>query len=357
MINWYKLEFTTPVHIGERGVGIESVTTRLHSTTLHAAIMNALIMLGKLEPKLDDETLINVASSFRVTTPSPYIYSKHPLYWINGVHVFLSRNITNKIIHYPRIYNRIIRALKRVNLATPYFFNEELNKCQIICEDMDSCNNIEIQCDKRTYEIIETDRLHGNIIIEKGVVEKTIYIAEQIIRPKNIIDRVTNASNPYYIGLIQYYKPLIMGVEIVDEKCISLKDVEDALKLVSEIGLGGKRTYGFGEFRYSKVDMAIGHRNNFRTDKKTFVVQGLFTPGLKYMAEILEKSIYTIKIHGSRSGFTGAIRKPIITLSEGSIIECTNNCKGLIVVDEDGFFSKIVRSFDPVKVPFNIHIG
>jgi len=350
MIYWYKLSFHTPVRIGERGIGVSSVSYAIHSTTLHSAIINALIYLGKIDPLKNKSEAIEVARSFKTSSPSPIIGDGVNLFWIKGLDILIKSSL--KDVGSIEKYYEITKALRRVRLAQDKFIEEDLTCCKPSILRENDREVIEIKCGNNEYRIISAYLVNHfvEVIVEKELVyNDKIMIAEQKIRAKNIMDRITQAAHPYHLALIKYHTPLLLGIEIMDKSQITYTDIESALRLLGDIGIGGKRTYGFGGFDISKTEVT---KNEIETSY--YAIQGLFSPAMPVVRQVYEKSIYSVKTHGSKSGFTGITRKPILVLEEGSIIECKNNCRGLVVTDDESF-SKIIRSFDPIKLGLRIN--
>lgn len=344
MTKWYLIEFLTPVHVGERGIGVESTSTCIPSTTIHAAMINALIILGRIT----DKEALDAASSIKTSTPSPILSGETPLVWLQGLHVLFSRDQLKELTGKHRVYYEVYESLKKVRLVSEDFIYEDTSICSIkrVNEKKSGVVPV-IECNGHEYTIIRTDDIHGNIVAPLKKAVEPIRFAEKIIRPKNTVDRVTGAAYTYNLGLIKYDAPLLMGISI-DEGILSWSDIEASLRLLSDIGIGGERSYGFGRFRFKEAGIHIriaGDRGS------AFIVQGLYAPRPEKLGEILRRSIYRARMHGSRTGYMGIIRKPVIALAEGSIIVCEEGCEGITVVDSVYVF-KTIRSFNPISIPF-----
>jgi len=345
MIYWYKLVFKTPVHVGERGIGVSSVSNCIHSTTIHSAIINALILLGRIGRSREE--ILGAARSFKVNTPTPLLSGNIPLLWIKGLDIIIGMNksMDPKMFNSIKEYDEILRSLKRIRLAQYSFFEEDISKCSI--DYSAQKEYVSIVCGNRKYKVIElfmVDRYIGILVDEKTNIDTEI-VAQREIRIKNVIDRITSAAHLYHLAIITFYEPLILGVEISSEQILSVNDIEAALRLLGEIGIGGKRTYGFGEFAFSRTNVGLP-----RIDSPMRVVQGLYAPRMSCAKHVFEGSLYSVKIHGSRSGYTGILRSPITVIEEGSILLSRKPCEGLIVVDNE-YFAEIIRSFDPISIP------
>ncbi|ADI31638.1 protein of unknown function DUF324 [Staphylothermus hellenicus DSM 12710] len=341
MIEWYKIYFETPVHIGERGVGVESVNKLVPSTTIWSALIYSMIQLGILDSREDFSNL------FRVNTLTPIINSE-PMFWINGLNTILYNKIiqliNNTESHNPlKVFNDTNNILKNTILASTNLLKHDISKCILEArESRDEAGNIELklQCGTESFYFSRLKELGYALTSNKEEPRNILKIDR---RPKNIIDRITSSATPYHLSVVIYNVPLLLGIEILDNN-ISRKDIEASLRLLSDLGIGGERTHGFGKFTYEHADLEILDNN----DGSYRIIQGLYFPGTQYLEKILnEEAYYNIKIHGYRSGFAGYPRKPVFTLSEGSIIPSEKYVKGLIIVDQR-YGDRVVRSFDPI---------
>ncbi|ABN69422.1 protein of unknown function DUF324 [Staphylothermus marinus F1] len=347
MIQWYKLHFTTPVHVGERGV--ESVNKFIPSTTIWSALLNSMLQLGIIDPKTDPKNL------FRVNTPSPIINGE-AMFWVYGLDIVLYDKAVS-LLHSPKLsdplraFDRVNNILKNTVLASTNLLKHDLSKCSLDVEEYggEASTELKLQCNGEVYYFNEFDGV-GYVITSK---EESKKIHKKILeidkRPKNVIDRITGSATPYHLPATIYHTPLLLGVEVLNEN-LSIRDVEASMNLLSDLGIGGERTYGFGKFKYERVKLEI----HDSIDGNYIVVQGLYYPGINALQKILSKNtLYNIRIHGYRSGFTGLIRRPVFVLTEGSIIPINCYNDGIVIVDQR-YGDRIVRSFDPITYKIKI---
>jgi len=346
LIYWYKLHFTSPVHIGERGIGVESVSNVIHSTTIHGALINALLLLNRINTR--DVRNIDL----RLNTPAPILDiegSTEKLLWLRGLHILWAEKLRQYLKDDVRLYNELIKKLKSTFLVTSSFLDHDILECRVEMHGANSRNEeIMIRCGGDEYRLLSIGGYFGNIILTNNIGDTEIAgIAEHEIRPRNRIDRITSAAEPYHLGLIRFHKPLLLGIKN-NSSILSRNDIEAALRFLGDTGIGGERTYGFGKFSFEKTD---GIRVNNDDQAKHVVVQGLYSPPPEKLGEILGNSIYQLMIHGFRSGYTGIVRKPVPVLREGSIIYCDGECNGRTVIDREPL-GTIIRSFNPITTPF-----
>ncbi len=347
MIKWYKLYFKTPVHIGERGVGVEKVNKFIPSTTFWSALIYSMIQLEILDPNTDLKCL------FRVNTPTPII-NDEAMFWINTLDIILYEKITsllnNSRFNDPlNVFDEANNILKNTVLATIELLKYDLSKCSLIAEENGvEAENIELklQCDGKEYYFNKLEGVGYAITSNKFGYKKILEIEK---RPRNIIDRVTGSATPYHLSVTRYNTPLLLGIEILDNK-LSVKDIEASLRLLGDIGVGGERTYGFGKFtfEYFSPELYVNKSGDY------VVVQGLYYPGINMLSKILNgNTLYNMKIHGYRSGFSGMLRGPVFVLTEGSFVSAEEYIDGIIVVDQR-YGERVARSFDPITFKIKI---
>ncbi len=348
MIYWYKLLFTSPVHVGERGIGVESVSNVVHSTTIHGALVNALLLLNRISPR--DVKNIDL----RLNTPAPIIDiggSTEKLLWLRGLHVIWAEKLRRYLTDNIRLYNELAKKLKSTFLVTSSFLDHDLLGCRFEKYGAYSSDEeIVIKCGDNEYRLLSIGGHFGSILLTNNISDIEITkIAEHEIRPRNRTDRITSVAEPYHLGLIRFHKPLLLGIEN-NSSILSRNDIEAALRFLGDTGIGGERTYGFGKFSFEKTD---GIKVSNDDQAKYVVVQGLYSPSPEKLGKILGNSIYQLMIHGFRSGYTGIVRKPVPVLREGGIIYCGGECNGRTVIDREPL-GAIIRSFNPITTALKI---
>ncbi|RLG82769.1 MAG: hypothetical protein DRO40_06780 [Thermoprotei archaeon] len=366
MITYKIIEFTTPVHIGDRGIGVEAHTPIVSSTTLYSALVAALTSLGV---RIDlNEPVIIPSSLIPVISISD---REHLLLWLRGLHIILSNGLSKlKAMVNKKIslldYSRAYETLRRVCLVDRSFLDiKDPSECTINIIDYDNVRVIELVCDNKTFYVVEAIPF-GKALIESKLekIPKEIILAFNERRIRNVVDRITQSTTPYYLGLTRYITRTVFLYDI-NTNIVSLKDVNAALRLLGDIGLGGERTYGFGQFKVldKRVDEVQKLTNYIRRSNREYeytVVQGLYSPSKEELTKsILPRSIYTCIFHGGRSGLTGFPRSLVLTLQEGSIVHIVE--KKFIDGFEIPVIGKIVRdviesdivvrSFSPFHIP------
>ena len=85
-------------------------------------------------------------------------------------------------------------------------------------------------------------------------------------RVVNVIDRVSNAANPFVVSYVYTNNPLVFVIDIPNE----VKDeFISYLKLLGEVGLGGGKARGFGKFKLcSDLKLCEDDRNYLLTTVK-----------------------------------------------------------------------------------------
>ncbi len=333
MIKWFQITFTAPVHVGERGIGVESVNKWVPSTTIHGAMINAMVLLGLVSGR----EVLQAAEELSVNTPSPLIGST-PYVWMIGLDILFAEE-AGRTIGSIRDYHLFIKELKKVCLVSAGFIGDAVNGCR----PGSSGDEYFIECGDRVYYLAKTRSGVGVLVSGEKRIPELLRIRS---RPRNVIDRVTGAAEPYYQGIVRYRVPLLLGVGIKGET-LSWRDIEATLRLLSDLGIGGERTYGFGRFIYEEKTVSIPIERGENICRG--ICQGLYSPA-DNPVYVYENSIYITGIHGHRGTLFGITRTPVVVLREGSIVSCNSTCRGKIVYEHiQG--QPVIRSFNPLMIP------
>jgi len=237
-----KLHFTSPLHLGAEGTGVEKTYDFLHSDTLFSAICHgwlkiygrkSLECLLKEFPKVDQTS---IPTPFVISSAFPFVEKS------DGTTYFLPKPL--KRPPFPEFEERpsqerkeakkVKKTLDDMGLIDLEFFWEWAKTVEP--EDFDTKRWKSYQ--ERFNEIRE--------MLDKSVTSD--------IRPRVTKDRRTGNSLLYHFGLIYFSEDegkgksgLYFLVKCRDE------DVENrlkaVLKLLGEIGIGGERSSGYGRFK------------------------------------------------------------------------------------------------------------
>lgn len=265
-----KLNFNSPLHIGEIGMGLEECSSLIHSDTIFNAIVNAYALMHTED---ETEEFLNGFESVRISSAFPYcddgLFFPMPRIKINAEEEVLS-------------------DYKKKLKKTAFISKEHLEKT--------------INREKFDKEEIES-------LVEK----RELYKEYQI--PKVYLDRETKKSDFFFISLIEFKEGCGLWFAIECEEVV-YREIIHCLRLLQDEGIGGKRTWGYGLFAFDEDN--IGLRLPEKPD--LYMLLSLFYPdeGEKELFKG-EKSSWDFILRG---GYTGTRRKPRIRMiSEGSVFE------------------------------------
>ncbi len=230
-----KLCFTSPLHVGEVGIGLEENSLLLHSDTIFNAICNSLAKLYSRETVT--KMLENYLSEmpFRISSGFPFINDT----------LYFPKPMSRADID-PELPQDYLKKLKKTKYLTkPYFekwirgerfSKEELdkitgNKTVVLCEDSDE----------------KSDKTQENVNPEANE-DVPSKFGSDFLLPKVSVSRQDATSSIFFLGSVHFNKKagiwfiLYCTDENWKEKVLS------ALRLLQHDGIGGKRTWGYGSF-------------------------------------------------------------------------------------------------------------
>jgi len=224
-----RLRFLTPVHFGsdEAGIGVENVQPLLHSDTIFSALCNAWAKFGILTAKELQELKQSFDTSppFKLSSAFPYrpkgagteFYLPKPVMSTKQFEIFGNEMRPEQKTEWKK-------WLKKTHFISSGYFEKWLKDEQFIQEGW-----------------IDELKAWKEIMVEE-------------IRPQHAQDRLTMASQLYYLGEIffeqeqDYDCGLYFMVQFpMDE--IWKDKLSKGLKALSDLGLGGERHFGMGRFK------------------------------------------------------------------------------------------------------------
>jgi CRISPR-associated protein Csm4 len=305
-----RLKFTSPVRFGadNSGIGIENSESFVHSDTLFSALCNAWAKYGILSNKelleCGEKIIISSASYFVYNVGATYFMPK-PLVssaWIAG--------LTG------RKKERFEKVIKKVSFITSDMYKHWLDPKPPSHVFPDNSTRLAEKLDYRS-------------------------ITRNSIVAKHAQDRLTGASNLFYESHYEFKSAPTCGLYfLVGLKDESFKDKFNlGIKALSQIGLGGERSFGFGRFEVGNGNGVLcdietdGSNLGFLFESTSGSLQCLFSLSLPTKAEI-----DTIKGVGNdqvaqyditlRKGWTFSSlnlfqmkRQTVNMLAEGSVFE------------------------------------
>ena len=236
----YRLRFTSPLHVGEPGIGLEGCAESVASDTLFSALANAwLTLYGKasLERMLKGFCEVPQKPPFLISSAFPYF-------------------------------------------DTQYFFPKPLVKPERLEEDTSEAKRL------KDAPFLSSDVFKnwtGGALQDKDLkwtLETDLSKTE--VLPRLRLDRLDMASNLYFCGQVSFPKEggLYFLAEGTQQR---LDELSEVLSFLGGLGLGGERSLGFGRFTAQGEDITDKHTLAFlwpKDDKvrNTFLTLSLYYP-------------------------------------------------------------------------------
>lgn len=201
-----KLNFYTPMHIGEKGIGVENSLDYIHSDTIYSAIY-----ISSKETGVDFKD-IRVTSAFPFVGDILYFYV--PPLNINDFDGADAKAILEKR-----------KLIKSTRFVDKHCFEDLINRGKINWElFMNSSNNFKESRSVSSY-----------------------------IRPRVALDRITKVSSLFYSAAVVFNKNCGLHF-LVDCDEDDWKNLKVLLKYLGDKGLGGMKSCGFGRFVPEFID-------------------------------------------------------------------------------------------------------
>ncbi|QTA38790.1 type III-A CRISPR-associated RAMP protein Csm4 [Thermosipho ferrireducens] len=298
-----KLKFKSPFHIGIKE-GVYNLTDSIiHSDTLFSGITNAYNLLyGKEKTEKFVNKLLKNPEVFSLSSAFYYIDGKY---------------------FYPKpLGYRFVKG-------QGYDF-KKLKKVKYVSE--------EILIGKYDKLIVDGIFASDDEVIFPFNIEE---------RPRIAVDRITNETNIYYFSSVRFKENAgLWFVLDVDESLE--KEILASLKLLSDEGLGGERTYGLGNFDFELEEIKFEQK-----DDSNYLLLSLCFP--KNSEEVSKFKYYKL---AEKTGFIYSLydstkRQPLIRFfEEGSVLE--GRIVGKILdTTPDLFKHKVLKFGRAYLIPIN----
>jgi len=292
----YKLNFTSPLHLGTEGIGQERIEPLLHSDTLYNAIIInwSLIFDDKIEA-------MAVNPLFKISSAFPFIDDK--LFFPAPLGIF-DKKMEDE--------DEDLKFWKKLEWIPKETLDTYLK--QGVLNDSDYT---------KLKKFLDNPKYYKKNKLNFGKEEE---------RPRVTVNRVNNSSDEYFHSRDFVFKKdsgLFFLIEFDNEK---LKQKFDAsLSLLGDNGIGADRSIGKGLFDYTigKIDL------NIATEKDKSLLLSLYFPLQEEIEnDLLIYSDYKLK---ERFGYIGWInssgkkRNKIRMLAEGSVLNSKGRLGGSVV--------------------------
>lgn len=267
---------------------LESVTPYVRSDTLFGAICNATGLL------YGDDQLEEMLEAFRLGEPPFLISSAYPS--IGDVHLLpvpLSCDLVRRMGADPK--SEVGKRLRKVGLVSHELFVH-------LCTGEDISSLAEVK-----WGVLLTHRE------AEGVAEKPW---SDLLIPHVSLDRLSAASSVYSMVEMEYMQgacPYFL-VDIRDRAYH--KRLMAALRLLADEGIGGKRSWGMGQF--APLDLGEVH---LPTPEEWMVTLSLYHPRKDELG-LLSNAMYSLVERGGWIASPGGNRrkKSVLMVGEGSVV-------------------------------------
>lgn len=293
------LYFNSPLHVGQVGVTLEETDYMLRSDTLFSALLwGAYYIGGERYLNILKDSFLN--ENIKISSSFPFLKTK------DGLKLFFPKPLL-PIKMIVKEYIEDIKNLKKAKFFTQILFEKILNGEQISNEDVNK--------------------------IRENLEELKKYVRLRTI-PRVVLDRVNASSMLYHVTGLYFscFEDVSSGMYFLID--IRDKDVYEifkaSLSILSEHGIGGERTYGWGLFSFEEGKIEL----NVPDEPNAFISLSLVHPENNEWSVIKDSPSYYNII--PRGGWTRDIktnkdyrRKTVIMLEEGSIF--SEQIRGSIV--------------------------
>jgi CRISPR-associated protein Csm4 len=231
----YRLSFHAPLHIGERGVGLETTRNHIPADTLFSAICSAWRGLYDVE-----DLRINLLQRFdKASAKGPFfITSAFP--FAGPIRFFPKPALNSQL----EIAEGETKAFKRVRFVSEGVFAKVVNAEPLTFNRAECVNDKTVWLTKDEKETLDdfTDDATGDIVLWKS-----------FIVPRVTLDRITSTSEIWHFGRVMFVDRagLWFSVDFNSDTGEEFRRKFDgALRLLGDEGLGGERGAGHGLFSF-----------------------------------------------------------------------------------------------------------
>lgn len=301
----YFLRFRSPLHIGERGVGLEETHHHVPADTLFGALCTAWRWLYG-------------ASSLQNDLLAPFVSAPKPPFVLTSAFPF-----AGEVLFYPKplgqwrgvsVQSAQEKSLKRVQWVSQSILERWLNgeSLEFTSQHCIAGGTAWVTPDEARHLQSFTDDETGEVVLWRSSVV-----------PRVTLDRVTSASQIWFFGQVAFVSGagLWCAIRYADE---SLRvRVEACLRVLGDSGLGGERSAGLGLF---EVESARTVTLPGSASASYCMTLSPFCPTEQQLADLIDDRLaYDVL---ARRGWVGSLeggslrRKLVYMLTEGSVFRC-----------------------------------
>lgn len=304
----FRLSFRSPLHIGERGVGLEVTRTHLPADTLFSALCVAWRQLYGVNALCDD-----VLSWFTEIEGSEPFFLSSAFPYADKVELFPRPLVQSSNV---QIDEEDHKAFKRVRFVSKRVFTAMVSKEALVFRKEDCVN-------KGVVWVHEEEKAALSAFRDDATDE--IVLWKTAVVPRVTLDRITSASQIWHFGEVLFREGagLWFAADFNDyEHGDELRfRFEACLRLLGDTGLGGERGSGHGLFSFQSGSLElpdVQNANAFVTlaplcPKDTTELASLTGNGASY--ELMPRRGWVTSPEGSNLR-----RKMIWMFAEGSVL-------------------------------------
>lgn len=347
-----RLKMAAPLHVGERGIGVEATLDYLPSDTLFSALCVTWLEMGQ-------------GYAARTTGLAEHFAAQPPLLltsafpYVGGLHLLPKPHIRVQPAGGGKEY-------KRVRWVSPAVFAAMLacTEAQALADLWQ--NGSALLGDDVWITQNECDALNAHPEVAKNGddlprLRREGFWAEMRV-PHVAVDRVRNASTLFHVGRVHFAPGSGLWLALRGEQ-EWISAAIDALTLRGEAGIGGQRSRGHGQYVLEPAhDPALEALLAAPgSSAAPVILLSRAAPTEAQMDRLKhEDAAYGLALVGGYSGpanGAGVIRKQVRLLTEGSVIGGGPDIPGSLVDVTPGKTDKDGNVLPPEKrlVPYDIH--
>ncbi|WP_069293951.1 type III-A CRISPR-associated RAMP protein Csm4 [Fervidobacterium thailandense] len=296
-----KLKFFSPLYVGTRNQELNAPDIIIHSDTIFSAIVNMYSLIYGLKETQEFINAIKENDVFNCSSAFPFVGDKF----------FLPKPIGFK-----------------------FGFTEPKKEKKIKFVDID------IVTKKRQASLKEVED-------DEKIDKEKLVLFE---RPRVSLDRISLASNIYYAGGVKMHEEV--GYWFFMDLSPEFEErVKTTIKVLGDEGIGGERTYGYGQFVPEFIE------DNQQYSGNSFVLLSVFKPAESEIESLETKRYKIIKrggyVYSPYSEILTNLRHPIYNVfAEGSVFE--KPVKGELTLSFSSSVHPVYRNYRAYLLPCDV---
>ena len=288
----FHLHPKSPLHLGEHGIGLEETAEFAHSDTLFGALCFAWA------EAYGPGALTELLGQFLAGRPPFVISSAFP-------RLGQVRLLPRPLLPLP-VGEGAAEGLKDVRWISEGLFRRWLAGEELTAE-------------------VRPETVRGHVWLSAPEAARLPQVRgdswwDVVLRPRVALDRITSASNLYYVGEVRFAPECGLFCLVLARDEATYDQVQAALQVLGEMGLGGERSLGFGCFAVEDAGFFEIPTGNGR-----FATLSLYHPTAAELevGVLGANAAYRLVMRSgwiASAGWPGRRRKWVRMLTEGSVL-------------------------------------